>query len=221
MPIGVMKLIVRRIGNSFGVIVPKATLDAWGLGEGDSLELTERGIRPTTRPPLSAAELDEHKRNLAAAVVARFSAKHIRAQGLCNLHRWKRNGEWLPGYAEWEGILSRASDGALFEVLLGRDERSNRLRQCPPYVGLLPRDEIERLNEEAAGCSSWIEWLNAIGQDSPFHLEFGYYSDPPENGEIADPERLIALLGEAPVDLATRERIRAEIERDAGVMPPA
>lgn len=23
-----------------------------------------------------------------------------------------------------------------------------------------------------------IEWLNAIGQDSPFHEEFGYYADP-------------------------------------------
>ena len=25
---------------------------------------------------------------------------------------------------------------------------------------------------------SRIEWLNAIGQDSPFHEEFGYYADP-------------------------------------------
>ena len=24
------------------------------------------------------------------------------------------------------------------------------------------------------------EWLNAIGQDSPFHVEFGYYADPVE-----------------------------------------
>jgi hypothetical protein len=26
------------------------------------------------------------------------------------------------------------------------------------------------------------EWLNAIGQDSPFHQEFGYYADPVEEG---------------------------------------
>jgi hypothetical protein len=26
------------------------------------------------------------------------------------------------------------------------------------------------------------EWLNAIGQDSPFHEEFGYYADPVDEG---------------------------------------
>jgi antitoxin component of MazEF toxin-antitoxin module len=41
-----MKLPLRRIGNSLGVIVPKATLDAWGVGEGDTLELTEQGLPP-------------------------------------------------------------------------------------------------------------------------------------------------------------------------------
>jgi hypothetical protein len=34
--------------------------------------------------------------------------------------------------------------------MLGRDERANRLRQSPPYVGLLPREEVRKLNEEAA-----------------------------------------------------------------------
>jgi len=41
-----MKLQVRRIGNSLGIIVPKDALQAWGVGEGDHLELGERGIRP-------------------------------------------------------------------------------------------------------------------------------------------------------------------------------
>jgi hypothetical protein len=34
--------------------------------------------------------------------------------------------------------------------MLGVDERSNRLRQSPPYVGLLPREDVLNLNEEAA-----------------------------------------------------------------------
>jgi hypothetical protein len=34
--------------------------------------------------------------------------------------------------------------------MLGRDERSNRLRQSPPYVGMLPRAQVEKLNEETA-----------------------------------------------------------------------
>jgi antitoxin component of MazEF toxin-antitoxin module len=146
-----MKLVVRRIGNSLGVILPKSTLKAWGVDEGDFLELTDRGIRPAGRGGFSTEELDEHKRRLAAAVVSRFSAKHIRAHGLGNLHRWKSNGVSNSAYEEWQRLLDRAEDGELFAVLLGRDEHSNQLRQSPPYVGMLSREEVRRLNEEAAG----------------------------------------------------------------------
>jgi hypothetical protein len=31
------------------------------------------------------------------------------------------------------------------------------------------------------------EWLNTIGQDSPFHQEFGYYADPVEEGTATLP----------------------------------
>ena len=146
-----MKLTVRRIGNSLGVILPKPTLDAWGIGEGGHLELTESGIHPVSRGGFSTAELDEHKRRLAAAVVSRFTAQHIRGHGLGNLHRWKAQGVWNSAYAEWKKLLDHADDGELFAVLLGRDERSNQMRQSPPYVGMLSRDEVSKLNEEAAG----------------------------------------------------------------------
>jgi antitoxin component of MazEF toxin-antitoxin module len=144
-----MRLRIRRIGNSFGVIVPKATLDAWGVGEGDSLELRARGIGPPTRRGSVQDTLDEHKRKLAAAVAARFTANQIRAHSLGNLHRWRASGAWVSAYEEWTQIL-RGDDGALFAAMLGRDERSNRLRQSPPYVGMLPREEVMKLNEEAA-----------------------------------------------------------------------
>ena len=146
-----MKLVVRRVGNSLGVIIPKAALDAWGVGEGDHLELTESGIRPTRRGGFSQQELDEHKRRLAAAVASGFSANHIRAHSLGNLHRLKVSGTWGPAYDEWQQLLEHADDGAMFAVLLGRDERANQLRQSPPYVGMLSRGEVEKLNEEAAG----------------------------------------------------------------------
>jgi len=146
-----MKLTVRRIGNSLGVILPKPTLDAWGIEEGGHLELTERGIRPEARGGLSTEQLDEHKRRLAAAVVSHFTAQHIRAHGLANLHRWKTNEVWNSAYDEWKKLLEHAGDGELFAALLGRDERSNRLRQSPPYVGMLSREEVRKLNEEAAG----------------------------------------------------------------------
>jgi antitoxin component of MazEF toxin-antitoxin module len=144
-----MKLTIRRIGNSLGVIIPKATLATWGLDEGDGLDLMERAIVPPMALSASQA-LDEHKRRLAVAVATSFPANHIRAHSLANLHRWKISGAWVSAYDEWQQILSGGDDGELFAALLGRDERSNRLRQSPPYVGLLPREAVRRLNEEAA-----------------------------------------------------------------------
>jgi antitoxin component of MazEF toxin-antitoxin module len=146
-----MKLELRRIGNSLGVIVPKKALQNWGVGEGDYLELGERGIRPVFKARASHALLDELKRKLASEVVSRFTPNLIRAHGLANLSRWKKSGVWGPAYAEWQEILERANDGDLFAAMLGRDENSNRLRQSPPYVGLLPREVVGRLNEEATG----------------------------------------------------------------------
>jgi antitoxin component of MazEF toxin-antitoxin module len=145
-----MKLSIRRIGNSLGVIVPKAALDAWGLGEGDEFHLTERGLHPAARGAWSHESLDELKRKIASAVVARCTPQLIRAHGLANLHRWKARGVWGAAYDEWAGILRDPDDGALFAAMLGRDERSVRLRQSPPYVGLLPREEVRKLNEEAS-----------------------------------------------------------------------
>lgn len=146
-----MKLPLRRIGNSLGVIVPKATLAAWNVGEGDALELTERGIRPSPRAGLSHQALDELKRAIALAVVRRCEPGEIRAQILANLHRWKRQGAWVSAYDEWRDIARRGDDGELFAAMLGRDEDAARLRQSMPFVGLLPQTEVRRLHEEAAG----------------------------------------------------------------------
>ena len=55
------------------------------------------------------------------------------------------------GFDEWSDILKNGSDGELFASMLGRDDRSNRLRQSMPYVGLLSPEEVEKLREEAAG----------------------------------------------------------------------
>jgi antitoxin component of MazEF toxin-antitoxin module len=146
-----MKIEIRRVGNSLGIILPKFALDSWGLGEGDHLELTARGIRPRVKSIFSPAILDEHKRKLAAAVVSLFTPNLIRAHSLANLHRWQQNGVWVSAYEEWRHIMNDSNDGELFAAMLGRDENANRLRQSPPYVGLLPRELVQRINEETAG----------------------------------------------------------------------
>jgi antitoxin component of MazEF toxin-antitoxin module len=146
-----MKIAVRRIGNSLGVIVPKPILEAWDVSEGDQLEVTARGIRPAARSGLSHQALDELKRSIALAVVRRFTPNEIRAQILANLHRWRRQGAWGAAYGEWQGIAQRGDDGELFAAMLGLDDEATRLRQSMPFIGLLSQEEVRRLHEEAAG----------------------------------------------------------------------
>ena len=49
----------------------------------------------------------------------------------------------------------------------------------------------------ASGMVDRTEWLNVIGQDSPFHEQFGYYADPAEEGTAILPagwkKRLVRL----------------------------
>jgi len=146
-----MKVAVRRIGNSLGVIVPKPVLESWGVGEGDELELTARGIHPVARRGLSHEALDELKRSIALAVVRQFTPREIRAQILANLHRWRRQGAWVSAYDEWQDIAARGDDGELFAAMLGRDDNAVRLRQSMPFVGLLSQADVRRLHEEATG----------------------------------------------------------------------
>jgi antitoxin component of MazEF toxin-antitoxin module len=144
-----MKLPLRRIGNSLGVIIPRTTLGAWGVGEGDALELSDRGIHPPASAGSSHQALDELKRALALAVVRRFTPREIRARSLANLHRWRSQGTWVSAYGEWRKLMEQADDGELFAAMLGRDEHSNRLRQSMPFVGLLSQEEVRSIREEA------------------------------------------------------------------------
>jgi hypothetical protein len=146
-----MKVSLRRIGNSLGVLLPKTTLDAWGLSEGDALHLTERGLRPPSRGGFLHQELDELRRSISLAIVRRFTPREIRAQILANLHRWERQGVWGAAYKEWRDIAEGKDDGELFAAMLGRADDAVRLRQSAPFVGLLPKEEVRKLNEEAAG----------------------------------------------------------------------
>jgi antitoxin component of MazEF toxin-antitoxin module len=146
-----MRIRIRRVGNSLGVLLPKSLLEAWGVGEGDELELTERGIRPPARGGFSHRQLDQLRLSLSLAVIRRHTAREIRAKIAANLHRWKEQGSWVPAYEEWSRIARTEDDGALFAAMLGRDENAVRLRQSMPYVGLLPQEEVKELYEQAAG----------------------------------------------------------------------
>lgn len=144
-----MKLTLRRVGNSTGVIIPKATIDKWGLKEGDSLELRDDGIYPAARAP-QKSDLDGLRLRRAIEIVRDFTPEQIRAKSLANLHNWKTRGSWVEAFDEWESILRSRDDGALFAAMLSRTEDATRLRLSAPYVGLLPPERVRALNEEVA-----------------------------------------------------------------------
>ena len=141
---------VRKIGNSLGVILPRPVLEAWGAGEGDELEVTDKGVRPRRRGGLAPQALDALKRSIALAVVRDFTPAQIRAQILANLHRWRQQGSWVSAYDEWRNIAQHSDDGELFAAMLGHDDTATRLRESMPFVGLLPQSEVRRLHEEAS-----------------------------------------------------------------------
>jgi hypothetical protein len=53
----------------------------------------------------------------------------------------------------------------------------------------LPDDIVSSAEVDliAKGNVARTEWLNAIGQDSPFHEQYGYYADPVEEGTATLP----------------------------------
>jgi len=140
------KIVIRKVGNSLGVLLPKNLADQWGVGEGDFLTVSEDGIVP---PPKKNTQLvlDDLKLAISMEVVSRFPVEAIRKKSKENLTRWKRQGTWGPAYAEWREILDQ-DDAELMKTMIGRDDRSNRLRQSMPYVGLLPKEVIEALREK-------------------------------------------------------------------------
>ena len=145
-----MKLTVRRIGNSLGVIIPRGLLGRWGIAEGGTLEAGDEGIRPAAGG-VTKADLDELRLQRSLEIVRRFTPREVRAKGLANLHRWKASGSWGKVYDEWLEILEDPDDGRLYSAMLGRDERSVRLRQSIPYVGLLPQEIVKEMNAKIAG----------------------------------------------------------------------
>jgi len=145
-----MKICLRRIGNSLGIIVPRSMLEQWGLAEGDFLELSSDGIRP--RAPRNAHDrLDAFKRNLALEVLRRNSTDEIRRRSIENLERWKNGGAWCGAYDDWLKIIESGDDGKLFAAMIGQDQEATRLRQSPPYMGLLSSAALKKLREAAAG----------------------------------------------------------------------
>lgn len=144
-----MRSVVRKVGNSLGVLIPIGIARRWGIGHGDFLEIDENGIRPLPTGENAQTRLDHLKLEIGVRVLGAYDLAEIRAQALANLARWEESGVTGVAYQEWKKILRSADDHALIQAMIGKSEDSNRLRQSMPYTGMLPQDEVRGLREKA------------------------------------------------------------------------
>ena len=144
-----MRSVVRRVGNSLGVLIPIEIARRWGVGHGDFLEIDENGIRPSRTSENAQTKLDNLKLEISIRVLGSYDLSEIRDKALANLARWKENGVDGAAYTEWKKILRSTDDHALIQAMVGKSEASNRLRQSMPYTGMLPQDEVRRMREKA------------------------------------------------------------------------
>jgi antitoxin component of MazEF toxin-antitoxin module len=144
-----MRCVVRKVGNSLGILIPIEIARSWGVAHGDFLEIDENGIRPFRMTENAQTRLDKLKREISIRVLGSYDLPEIRAKALSNIARWKANGVNGAAYAEWSKILRSKNDQALIQAMVGKSEESNRLRQSMPYTGMLPQDEVRRMREKA------------------------------------------------------------------------
>lgn len=94
-------------------------------------------------------KLDKLKLLTAIAVLEEASMSTIRARSLFSLDRWNRQGVWVSAHDEWRALMASGTDEEVIAVMSGQDENSNRLRQSPPYVGLISPDTRRKLLKKA------------------------------------------------------------------------
>lgn len=104
------------------------------------VEITFHGkphVRIVSCEGLRHKELDRKKHELACKVLERHPLEEIRKRSLENIARWESNGVTPLVYKEWAFLLRNGSDHELIAAMVGLSDESNRLRQSPPYVGML------------------------------------------------------------------------------------
>ncbi len=101
-------------------------------------------------PVNTQTKLDSIKHKISCSVLANFPLHEIKAQAKANIARWRANGVVSCAYDEWSAIIDNADDTKMIAAMVGLDENNNRLRQSIPYVGMLPKSLVRKLNEEIA-----------------------------------------------------------------------
>lgn len=95
--------------------------------------------------PNRQEKLDRLKLLAAQVIVEEIDMAAIRARSLANLDRWNANGTWVSAHDEWRTLMTAGSDEAIIAAMTGLDQNANRLRQSPPYAGLISEEKCREL----------------------------------------------------------------------------
>jgi hypothetical protein len=98
---------------------------------------TTIALGETSAPLNRQSLLDAKKLASAVRVIQNCTVDQIRRKSLANIKRWNDKGTWVSAHDEWRLLMEQGSDQEVLAVMTGTDERSNRLRQSAPYVGLV------------------------------------------------------------------------------------
>ncbi|CAN7656557.1 hypothetical protein [Massilia sp. LjRoot122] len=96
----------------------------------------------TRERPNPQTLLDAKKLASAVRVVQCCTVDEIRRKSLENIERWNSKGTWVSAHDEWRALMEHGTDEEIIAVMTGTDEGCNRLRQSPPYVGLVEAVEL-------------------------------------------------------------------------------
>lgn len=94
--------------------------------------------------------LDAKKLASAMRVAQCCTVDQIRRKSLANIERWNSKGTWVSAHDEWRVLMEHGTDQEIIAVMTGTDERCNRLRQSPPYVGLVEPVSINEVMHRGA-----------------------------------------------------------------------
>lgn len=89
--------------------------------------------------------LDAMKLAFAQEVLRTNSMADIRRKSLDNLERWQAKDTWCFAFGEWRELLTHCSDADVTAAMTGLDQNANRLRQSPPYTGLLSEEKRKEI----------------------------------------------------------------------------
>ncbi len=66
---------------------------------------------------------------------------------LNNIHRWEQKNGVDMAFYEWKIILSGSIQN-IYDILTGKDSKSQRIRSSNPFVGILSEKECQKINQK-------------------------------------------------------------------------